>query len=105
VVLSESVVDTSRDLDDFRRFLLLRLFRLRFYKTFEGDKPVYCVGLVVRCEDPDGWFAVWRRCYDSMEKARGLFAGVEALAKNRLGDLLLVEVSLPSSGGEEVVVD
>jgi hypothetical protein len=104
-VLPEAVVDTSRDLDDFRRFLLLRLFRLRFYKTFEDDKPVYCVGLVVRCQDPDGWFAVWKRCYDSVDKARELFNGVEALAKNRLGDLLLVEVNVPSSDMREVVSD
>jgi hypothetical protein len=105
VVLSGAVVDTSRDLDDFRRFLLLRLFRLRFYKVFEGDKPVYCVGLVARCEDPDGWFAVWRRCYDSVGKARELFAGVEALAKNRLGELLLVEVNVPTFDLQEVAVD
>jgi hypothetical protein len=104
-VLSEAVVDVGRDLDDFRRFLLLRLFRLRFYKTFEDDKPVYCVGLVVRCQDPDGWFAVWKRCYDSVDKARELFAGVESLAKNRLGDLLLVEVNVPSSDMQEVAVD
>jgi hypothetical protein len=104
-VLSEAVVDTSRDLDDFRRFLLLRLFRLRFYKSFEGDKPVYCVGLVVRCQDPDGWFAIWKRCYDSMEKARELFGGVETLAKNRLGELLLVEVNVPTFDLQEVAVD
>jgi hypothetical protein len=104
-VLPEVVVDVGRDLDDFRRFILLRLFRLRFYKMFEDDKPVYCVGLVVRCQDPDGWFAVWKRCYDSVDKARELFAGVEALAKNRLGDLLLVEVNVPSSDMREVVSD
>jgi hypothetical protein len=104
-VLSDVVAEINRDLDDFRRFLSLRLFRLRFYKSFDGDKPVYCVGLVVRCQDPDGWFAVWRRCYDSVEKAKGLFDGLETLAKNRLGELLLVEVNVPSFDLQGVVVD
>jgi hypothetical protein len=104
-VLSDVVAEINRDLDDFRRFLSLRLFRLRFYKSFDGDKPVYCVGLVVRCQDPDGWFAVWRRCYDSVEKAKVLFDGLETLAKNRLGELLLVEVNVPSFDLQKVVVD
>ena len=56
--------NTGRDLDDFRRFLTLSLFRLGLYKTYEDNKPIYCVGLLVRCEDPGGWVAVWQRCYD-----------------------------------------
>ena len=104
-MLSEAVVDTSRDLDDFRRFILLRLFRLRLYKMFEGDKPVYCVGLVIRCQDPDGWFAVWKRCYDSVEKVRELFAGVEGLARSRLGDLMLIEGGFLGSDMRDVVSD
>jgi hypothetical protein len=99
------VVDVGRDVDDFRRFIMLRLFRLRFYKSFEDGKPVYCVGLVVRCQDPDGWVAVWHRCYDNVEGVRELFDGVEMLARNRLGDLLLVEVRPGGSVDQEVVSD
>ncbi len=87
--------DVSRDLDDFRRFLLLSLFRLRLYRTFEDNKPVYCVGLVVRCEDPGGWVAIWRRCYDNMEKASELYNAVEPLARNRLGNLVIMETYQP----------
>jgi hypothetical protein len=105
VVLSEDVVDVSGDLNDFGSFLSLRLFRLRFYKSFEDGKLVYCVGLVVKCQDPDGWVAVWRRCYDSMDKARELFAGVEPLARNRLEGLLLIELVSSDPNGGEVVVD
>jgi hypothetical protein len=105
LVLSDIVAEINRDLDDFRRFLSLRLFRLRLYKSFEGDQPIYCVALVVRCQDPDGWFAVWRRCYDTLEKARGLFDGVETLAKNKLGERLLVETNVPTFDLQEVVAD
>ena len=104
MLVSEVVVDVSRDVEDFRRFLMLRLFRLVFYRTFEGNKLVYCVGLLVRCEDPDGWVGVWHRCYEGLEMAKKFFDVVEVIAKNRLGDFLLVEVNLPRSGIEGVVV-
>ena len=99
------VVDVGRDVEDFRRFIMLRLFRLVFYKTFEGNNPVYCVGLVVRCEDPDGWVNVWNRCYGDLDTARKLFDVVEVIAKNRLGDLLLVEVRPGGFVDQEVVAD
>jgi hypothetical protein len=93
------MTDVYRDLDDFRRFLILSLFRLGLYKTFEDNKPMYCVGLLVRCEDPGGWVAVWRRCYDKVEKAAELLNNIESLARNRLGELLaVVEIRLPSRG-------
>jgi hypothetical protein len=92
-----SSVDVGRDIEDFRRFMLLDLFRLRLYKTFEEGKPVYCVGLVVRCEDPEGWVVTWRRCYDSLGKATELYNAVEPIARNRLRELLrVVEAKLPS---------
>jgi hypothetical protein len=83
--------DVSRDLDDFRRFMLLSLFRLRLYKTFEENKPVYCVGLVARCGEPEGWIVVWRRCYEEVNKAVELYHAVEPIARNRLGNLLIME--------------
>jgi hypothetical protein len=85
------MADVGRDLDDFRRFVLLSMFRLRLYKVAEQGKTAYCVGLLVRYEDPDGWIAVWRRCYDSLEKALELYSVVEPLARNRLRDLIIVE--------------
>jgi hypothetical protein len=86
------MTEIGRDLDDFKRFMLLSLFRLRLYRTFEDNKPVYCVGLVVRCEDPGGWISIWRRCYDEVEKTAGLLGYIEPLARSRLGELLIVEV-------------
>jgi hypothetical protein len=80
-----------KDIDDFRRFIMLSLFRLRLYKTLDGNNPVYCVALMVRCEEPQGWIAIWRRCNDSLEKATELLATVETLAKNRLRDILIIE--------------
>jgi hypothetical protein len=80
-----------KDIDDFRRFITLSLFRLRLYKTFDGNNPVYCVALMVRCEEPQGWIAIWRRCYDSLEKAAELLATVETLAKNRLREIIIIE--------------
>jgi hypothetical protein len=100
------VVDIGRDLDDFRRFLLLSIFRLGLYKTFEDNKPMYCVGLLVRCEEPGGWVAIWRRCYDKVEKAAELLNGIEPLARSKLGQLLaVVEISLPSRGEQQAVAD
>jgi hypothetical protein len=100
------VVDIGRDLDDFRRFLLLSIFRLGLYKTFEDNKPMYCVSLLVRCEEPGGWVAVWQRCYDKVEKAAELLNGIEPLARNKLGQLLaVVEIKLPSRGEEQSVPD
>jgi hypothetical protein len=103
--MSEVVVDVSGDIEDFRRFLMLRLFRLVLYTMFRGNRMVYCVGLLVRCVEPEGWFSVWSRCYDGLEEARELFNGVEMLARNRLGDLLLVEVRPGGSVDQEVVSD
>jgi hypothetical protein len=100
------VVDIGRDLDDFRRFLLLSIFRLGLYKTFEDNKPMYCVGLLVRCEEPGGWVAIWRRCYDKVEKAAELLNGIEPLARSKLGQLLaVVEIKLPSRGEQQAVAD
>jgi hypothetical protein len=82
----------SNDLDDFRRFTLLSLFRLRLYRYLEDNKQVYCVALMVRCEEPQGWIAIWHRCHDSLEKASELYNAIEPLAKNRFRDLLLIEV-------------
>jgi hypothetical protein len=77
-------------LEDFRRFIEQPLFVLSVYKAPEGN---YCVGLLVKCDDPGGWIAVWRRCYGDLEAAEELLNSIELLAKNRLGDLLLaVEV-------------
>jgi hypothetical protein len=101
----ETVVDVGRDVEDFRRFIALRLFRLRLYKSFEDGKPVYCVGLVVRCQDPDGWVAVWSRCYDNVESVRELFDGVERVARSRLGDLMLIEGGFLGSDMRDVVSD
>jgi hypothetical protein len=84
--------NVSSDLDDFRRFSILSLFRLRLYRSIEDNKQIYCVALLVRCEEPQGWIAIWRRCYDSLEKASELYNAVAPLAKNRLRDLLLVEI-------------
>jgi len=99
------MVDVSRELEDFRRFISLNIFGLRLYKVFEGNKPVYCVGLVVRCEDPGGWVAVWRRCYDKVEKAAELLNGIEPLARNKLRELLaVVEIRLPSRGEQQEAV-
>lgn len=86
--------NVSNDLDDFRRFTLLSLFRLRLYRTLEDNKQMYCVALLVRCEEPAGWISIWCRCYDNLEKASELYNMVESLAKNRLRDLLIVEASL-----------
>ena len=83
--------DVGRDLDDFRRFIALSMFRLRLYKMFEEDKPVYCVGLVVKCDEPTDWVVVWRRCYEEMSKAVELYHAVEPIARNRLGNLLIIE--------------
>jgi hypothetical protein len=80
----------DRDLEEFRRFLLRGLFRMGVYRSFEGSMPVYCVGLLVKCAEPDGWVVVWRRCYDNAEEAMKLLGGVELISKNRLGDLLYV---------------
>jgi hypothetical protein len=85
-------VDVSRDLDDFRRFTLLSLFRLRLYRSLEDNKQTYCVALMVRCEEPQGWIAIWHRCYNNLEKAVELYNAIEPLAKNRLRDLLLIEI-------------
>jgi len=70
------------------------MFRLRLYKVAEHGKTAYCVGLLVRHEDPDGWIAVWRRCYDSLEKALELYSVAEPLARNRFRDLVIVETSV-----------
>ena len=89
----------DRDLEEFRKFLLRGLFRMGVYKSFEGSTPVYCVGLLVRCNEPGGWVAVWSKCYDNVEAAMKLLGGVELIAKNRLGDLLyVVDVELSSEG-------
>ena len=81
---------SGRGLEDFRRFIAQPLFVLSVYKAPEGG---YCVGLLVKCEDPEGWIAVWHRCYGDIETAEELLNSIEPLAKNRLGDLLLaVEV-------------
>jgi hypothetical protein len=86
----------GRGLMDFREFIAQPLFRLGIYKVSEGN---YCVGLLVKCEDPGGWIAIWRRCYDNIEDAILLLENIERTARNRLGDLLFaVEVRL----GEEV---
>jgi hypothetical protein len=103
--MSEIVVDVDRDLNEFNRFIDLRLFRLKFYKTFEDGKPVYCIGLLVRCEDPGGWVAVWKRCYGDPEVARKLFDAIELKVRNRLAGLLLIEVDLLSSDMRDVVSD
>jgi hypothetical protein len=101
-----STIDLGRDLDDFRRFMLLSIFKLGLYKAFEDSKPVYCVGLLVRCEDPGGWVAVWSRCYDKVEKAAELLKSIEPLARNKLGGLLaVVEISLPGRGERQTVAD
>jgi hypothetical protein len=95
------MTDVYRDLDGFRRFLILSIFRLVLYKTFEDNKPMYCVSLLVRCEEPGGWVAIWRRCYDKVEKAAELLNGIEPLARSKLGQLLaVVEIRLPSRGEE-----
>lgn len=100
------MIDIGRDLDDFRRFLLLSIFRLGLYKTFEDNKPAYCVALLVRCEDPGGWVAVWQRCYDKVEKAAELLKNIEPMARGRLGNLLsVVEIKLPGRGEEQAVAD
>jgi hypothetical protein len=83
-------------LEDFKRFIAQPLFRLGIYKVSDGN---YCVGLLVRCDEPRGWIAVWHRCYDNVEDATLLLENIERAARNMLGDLLLViEVRL----GEEV---
>jgi hypothetical protein len=67
---------------------------------------LYCVGLLVRCEDPGGWVAAWRRCYGEVEKAAELLNSIEPLARSRLGGLLaVVEVSLPSHAEQQTVPD
>jgi hypothetical protein len=103
--MPEVVVDVGRDVEDFRQFVMLRLFKLVLYTMFRGNRMVYCVGLLVRCDEPDGWFAVWSRCYEGLEEARELFNGIELLARNRLGDLLLVEVRPGGFGDQGVVAD
>jgi hypothetical protein len=96
----------SGDLDGFRRFLLLSMFRLRLYKASEDGVTLYCVGLLVRCEDPRGWVAVWHRCYDEVEKAAELLNSIEPLARSRLGGLLAtVEISLPGHAEQQAVPD
>jgi hypothetical protein len=83
-------LSSDRGLEDFRRFIAQPLFVLSVYKAPEGG---YCVGLLVKCDDPGGWIAVWHRCYGDLEVAEELLNSIEPLAKNRLGDLLLaVEV-------------
>jgi hypothetical protein len=77
-------------LEDSGRFIAQPLFVLSVYKAPEGG---YCVGLLVGCDDPGGWIAVWRRCYGDIEAVVELLNSIEPLAKSRLGDLLFaVEV-------------
>jgi hypothetical protein len=74
-------VAVYKDIGDFRRLIMLSVFRLRLYKTLDGNNPIiYCVSLIVRCEEPLGWVAIWRRCYDSMEKASELYNAEEPIA-------------------------
>jgi hypothetical protein len=80
--------------------------RLRLYKASEDGVTLYCVGLLVRHEDPGGWVAVWRRCYDEVEKAAELLNSIEPLARSRLGGLLAtVEISLPGHAEQQAVPD
>jgi hypothetical protein len=81
----------AQDLESFREFIQSGIFGLTAYKAHDQ----YCVALLVMCEEPRGWVAVWRRCYGSPEKAEELLKDIEPLAKNRLRDLLLfVEIKL-----------
>jgi hypothetical protein len=85
----------SRDVESFRKFIQPGIFGLSAYKTFDQNNPLYCVALLVMCEEPQGWIAVWRRCYAESEKAEELLNSIEPLARNRLGDLLfMVEIKL-----------
>ncbi len=77
-------------MEDFGRFIAQPLFVLSVYKAPGGG---YCVGLLVKCDDPEGWIAVWHKCYGDLEAAEELLNSIEPLARSRLGDLLLaVEV-------------
>ena len=85
----------AQDLESFREFIQSGIFGLTAYKAHDQNNPLYCVALLVMCEEPRGWVAVWRRCYSSPEKAEELLKSIEPLAKNRLGDFLLfVEIKL-----------
>jgi hypothetical protein len=82
----------GRDLEEFRSFISQRLFKLRMYNVLEDGRQLFCVALTVRCEDPVGWIAVWRRCYDSLNDAAEFLASIDTIARNRLGEWLVVEV-------------
>jgi hypothetical protein len=85
----------ARDLESFHNFIQTGIFGLKAYTVFDQNNPLYCVALLVMCEEPQGWVAVWRRCYAEIKKAKELLNNIEPLAKNRLGDLLLfVEIKL-----------
>jgi hypothetical protein len=90
--LSSSQLDS--DLEDFREFIRPGVFGLTAYKTFDQNKPLYCVALLVACEEPKGWIAIWRRCYAERDKAVELLSNIEQLAKNMLGGLVFVEIKI-----------